>query len=131
MVDAIDIVTREARARVEAALPELLDAIVPTLIDAALRGDDVTATATPAVTPTGPAPAPKDDAKDRARRTLLQGLVVTVLVGITGALGTALADPGFDVFALESWGTAVTAAATAALMSVVAYVQRLVMPPKG
>lgn len=130
-MDAIDIVTREARARVEAALPDLVEAIVPALIGAALRGDDVRTAPTPEVTPTGPAPAPKADAGDRARRTLLQGLVVTVLVGITTALGTAIADPGFEVFALESWGAAGTAAATAALMSVVAYVQRLIMPPKG
>ncbi|MBP2211075.1 lysozyme family protein [Rhodococcus ruber] len=129
MADAIEIVAREARARIEAALPQLVEAVVPALVEAALRGDRVEDVATP--TPTTQLPNPKADAKDRARRTLLQGLVATVLVGVTTALGASLSSPDFSVFELASWSTAGTAAVTAALMAVVSYVQRLVLPPKG
>lgn len=125
---AVEIVTREAKARVEAALPSLVEAIVPALLEAVLRGDKVEDVDTPLV----PIPVdPKADAKDRAWRTLLQGLVATVLVGVTTALGSSLADPTFSFFELGSWTTALGAASAAAAMSGLAYIQRVLESRKA
>ncbi|QXU53606.1 hypothetical protein [Rhodococcus sp. LW-XY12] len=73
----------------------------------------------------------KTDAKDRAWRTLAQGLFVTVLVAIITAFGTAVAAPEFDLLTWDSWRAAATASGTAAVMAVTAYVQRLLSPPKS
>lgn len=75
-------------------------------------------------------PDPKSDAKDRAVRTLAQGLVVTVVLAVITAFGTAVAAPEFDLLTWDSWRAAVTAGGTAAVMAVAAYVQRLINPPK-
>jgi len=82
----------------------------------------------PAATPVVPA---KVDAKDRAWRTLAQGLAVTVLFAIVTAFGTAVAAPEFDLLTWDSWRAAATAGGTAAAMAVAAYVQRLLSPPKS
>lgn len=129
MADAVEIVLREARRRVEQKAPEWIEALLPPLLEAALTGKAVDQVPDP-VTREEPVP-PKPDAKDRAWRTLAQGLVATVLVGLVTAVGTAVAAPGFNVFAGESWQAVGTAAGTAAVMSVLAYVQRLLQPPRA
>lgn len=126
MADVADIVAREARSRIEAALPDLVAAVVPALVDAALKGEPVETVPVPN---TAPVPV-KPDAKDRAWRTLAQGLVATVMLSGAGALGQAIAAPGFDLLGWGSWSGALTGAGTAVLMAVLAYVQRLIQPPK-
>lgn len=79
-----------------------------------------------------PAPAgdPKADARNRAWRTLVQGFVATVLVAAVGAFAHAVSADGFDLFSWESWRVAASTGGTAALMAVLAYIQRLVQPPR-
>lgn len=76
-------------------------------------------------------PDAKSDARDRAWRTLAQGLVVTVILAIITAFGTAVAAPEFDLLTWDSWRAAATAGGTAAVMAVAAYIQRLISPPKA
>ncbi|OOL31850.1 hypothetical protein GQ85_10975 [Rhodococcus rhodochrous] len=128
-MDVVDIVSREARTRVEAALPDLVAAVLPALVEAALRGDPVEDTPTPTVAVPAPVEA-RPDAQDRAWRTLAQGAVATVILAGTGAITQAVAVDGFDPFAWGSWSGALTGASTAILMAVLAYVQRLILPPK-
>ncbi|MFF8768480.1 hypothetical protein ACF07Q_28530 [Nocardiopsis dassonvillei] len=66
-----------------------------------------------------PASTPERDARARALRTLLQGLVVTVLVGAATAVSELASDGGVLTLA-----TVATTAGTGALMAVAAYVQR-------
>lgn len=73
----------------------------------------------------------KVDAKDRAWRTLAQGVVVTVIVAVVTAFGTAVSSPEFELLTWDSWRTAATTAGTAAMISIVAYIQRLISPPKA
>jgi len=70
------------------------------------------------------------DAKDRAWRTLVQGLVVTVILAVVTAFGTAVAAPDFDLLTWDSWKAAATAAGAAVMISITAYIQRLISPPK-
>lgn len=83
-----------------------------------------------------PAPAPstgptaKADARERSWRTLVQGLVATLIVSVGGAAATAIASPGFDILSRESLTTAAAAGGTAAIAAILSYVQRLVQPPK-
>jgi len=70
------------------------------------------------------------DAKDRAWRTLVQGLFVTVILAVVTAFGTAVAAPDFDLLTWDSWKAAATAAGAAVMISITAYIQRLISPPK-
>lgn len=76
-------------------------------------------------------PDAKADAKSRSWRTLVQGLIATVVVGVGGTLGTALVDPNFDIGDISDWKFAGASVGTAAVAAVIAYVQRFVQPPKG
>jgi len=78
-----------------------------------------------------PAPDAHADARDRAWRTLVQGLVVTVVLAVVTAFGAAVAAPGFDLLTWDSWRAAATSGGTAAVMAAAAYIQRLVQPPRG
>lgn len=71
------------------------------------------------------------DAKDRAWRTLVQGLFVTVILAVVTAFGTAVAAPDFDLLTWDSWKAAATAAGAAVMISITAYIQRLISPPKS
>ncbi|BDB62348.1 hypothetical protein [Rhodococcus sp. RDE2] len=73
----------------------------------------------------------KADAKDRAWRTLVQGIVVTVILAVITAFGAAVAAPDFDLLTWDSWKAAATAGGTAAVMAIVAYFQRLLNPPRN
>ena len=73
----------------------------------------------------------KADARDRAKRTLLQGAVATVFVAGMLALAGAVGAPGFDFLDAGSWKTVAGTALGAMLMAGAAYVQRIVNPPKG
>lgn len=124
-----DRVQLEAQRRIESAVAEAstiatqaaLEAI-PTQFSGELVVDENPATDAKADA--------KADAKDRAWRTLAQGIVVTVLVAIVTAFGTAVSSPEFELLTWDSWRTAATTAGTAAMISIVAYIQRLVSPPK-
>lgn len=76
-------------------------------------------------------PDAKADAKSRSWRTLVQGLIATVVVGVGGTLGTALVDPNFDIGDITDWKFAGASVGTAAVAAAIAYVQRFVQPPKG
>lgn len=73
----------------------------------------------------------KADARDRAKRTLLQGAVATVFVAGMLAVAGAVGAPGFDFLDAGSWKTVAGTALGAMLMAGAAYVQRIVNPPKG
>lgn len=153
MADAIELIAREVAAkmgdqietRIEAAtkaVSERLQTEVERRIDAAVsQASEIATSAALAAVPTSPpsqqivvpgVPAQdvKTDAKDRAWRTLGQGLAVTVLVSIITAFGMAVSAPEFDLLTWDSWRAAATAGGTAAVMAITAYIQRLISPPK-
>lgn len=144
--NALDIVTRELTSKVsemvekqvQARVQEALNGVqaeVSARIDALVSEIPAIAAMSAEHQPEQPLADPgvsvRTDARNRAWRTLLQGLVVTVFVAATGAFATAVGKDGFDFGEWESWRLAVNAGMTAALMSVVAYVQRFLNPPKG
>ncbi|MGW9567135.1 hypothetical protein [Prescottella equi] len=116
--NAMEIVKREIMRR--------MDGLVPALLQAAIEGKPVEQVPYPS----GPARPASADARARAGRTLLGGLVTTMILAVLGALGAAIAAPEFDVFSWGSWSGVVQTLATVAVMSVVSFVQRLVSPPK-
>lgn len=124
----------EARlAPIEAEARTRLDAAAA---DAAARVDELVARArleAPAVIGQvlDTVPSVKADARNRSWRTLVQGLIATVIVGVGGAVGQAVAAPGFDITSSAALGTAGTAAGTAAVAALIAYVQRFIQPPKA
>jgi len=75
------------------------------------------------------------DARNRALRTVLQGIVAVVLVPVgdaviqvlQGALGDAVAGKGFDWH--QVLASALVAAGTAAVMAISAYLHRLKLDP--
>lgn len=114
--NALDIVRREIMRR--------MDELAPALIRAATEGKPVESVPYPSTRPA------QVDARARAGRTLLGGLVTTVILAVLGALGAAIAAPEFDVFSWGSWAGILQTLATVAVMAVVSFVQRLVSPPK-
>lgn len=119
--------------RMELEAKKRIDAAVADIPHIAIRAaEQATPTPIPGeLVDTGrPGVDAKSDAKDRAWRTLAQGLVVTVLLAIITAFGTAVAAPEFDLLTWDSWRAAATAGGTAAVMAVAAYVQRLTSPPR-
>mgnify|MGYP007004568483 CR=1 FL=1 len=75
--------------------------------------------------------APKSDAKDRAWRTLLQGLLATILLAGTGAVADALTSESFDITHVGDWKFAITGAATAVTTAALSYVMRFIQPPRS
>lgn len=152
MADAIELIAREVAGKmgdqIEARIQEAVKSVSERVqVEAQRRIESAVAEASTIATqaalraiPTSavgelvvdelPGVDAKTDAKDRAWRTLAQGLVVTVLLAIITAFGTAVAAPEFDLLAWDSWRAAATAGGTAAVMAVAAYVQRLISPPK-
>ena len=144
--NVIDIITRQVVEKVGSELESRADAVVQAVVDRveqeAWRRIDAAVADIPQVairTAEQALPAQlevmpldvKADARDRAWRTLAQGLVVTVLLSIVTAFGTAVGSPTFDMLTWDSWRAAATAGGTAAVMAVAAYIQRLLVPPKG
>lgn len=99
--------------------------------EAQRRLDEFTASLPAAEIVVAPPPPAATDARDRARRTALQGVVATLLVAGMTALTGALAAPEFDLTAAADWRVAATSVLTAVVMAGLAFVQRLVNPPKG
>ena len=75
--------------------------------------------------------SPRADARDRARRTLVQGAAATLLSVAFVAFGQAIVADGFDFTDAGDWKIVGGTVFTAVVMSVLAYVQRIVNPPKG
>jgi len=78
-----------------------------------------------------PLPVPPDartDARNRAFRTFVQGLLVDVTVGVLAAVGPSLASSGF-AFTKDYWQLIAALAAKTAVMTAVAYVSRKLVPP--
>ena len=73
----------------------------------------------------------KTDAKDRAQRTVIQGLVSTVVVAVLLAITGVIGGDGFDIASASDWKAVGGAALGALLTAGVAFVHRLVTPPKG
>lgn len=118
-----DRVQLEAQRRIDAAVAD-----IPTIAIRAAQQAVPTAVPGELVLDTGA--DVKVDAKDRAWRTLVQGLIVTVILAVVTAFGTAISSDNFDLATWDSWKAAATAAGTAVMISVTAYIQRLVSPPK-
>lgn len=72
----------------------------------------------------------RKDAKDRAWRTSLQGLIATVVVAALTGFADILAGDGVDLLSGAGWKVVLGTVAGATVMAVSAYVQRLVNPPK-
>lgn len=71
----------------------------------------------------------KTDARDRARRTAIQGVISTVIVGVLLAVAGVIGGTGFDFTNLSDWKAVGGAAVGAVLATLTAYVHRLVSPP--
>jgi O-acetyl-ADP-ribose deacetylase (regulator of RNase III) len=117
--EQVEIVIREGRARLDEEAKNY-GALVENAVGAVL--------AQPAA-PSTP-PSVKADARERSWRTLVQGLIATVIVSVGGGVATAIAEPGFDILSSASLTTAAAAGGTAAIAAILSYVQRLVQPPK-
>ncbi|MDV2477149.1 hypothetical protein F8M49_20730 [Rhodococcus zopfii] len=76
------------------------------------------------------APDPKTDARDRALRTTVQGAAATVLIAVLLAVAELLGTGTLDLSTGGAWKAIAGTAGGAALMAVMAYVQRLIDPPK-
>lgn len=70
------------------------------------------------------------DAWERAGRTFLTGLVVTVLAGIIQVIGQA-ASTGADFFSKDGWNAVITLAVGSVVSSVFTYILRYVKEPAG
>lgn len=137
MSTAYDVIAREVEKRFRAEFDQRVGAVIEDgrlAIDAAVR--EATAAVDAAVTNAvldGPPASPSDvkaDARERSWRTLVQGALATVVVGVGGTVGTAIASDDFSLSDWGDWKAAGIAAGTAAVAAGIAYVQRLVQPPK-
>ena len=72
----------------------------------------------------------KKDAKDRAWRTSVQGLIATVVVAVLTAFADLLGGDSVDLLSSAGWKVVLGTVAGAAIMAVSAYVQRILNPPK-
>lgn len=81
--------------------------------------------------PPAPVPDPKTDARDRALRTTVQGAAATVLIAVLLAVAELLGTGALDLSTGGAWKAIAGTAGGAALMAAMAYVQRLINPPKG
>ncbi|WP_280447819.1 hypothetical protein [Nocardia cyriacigeorgica] len=128
----VDLVTRavverfhaEAAGRIDAAV-RAAQAEAQQRVDEFLRG-----------LPTMPLPEPepadtKADARERAGRTALQGVVATVLVAVVLAVAGVIGGDGFDITSGGDWKAVAGAAIAAVVATGAAYVQRLVKPPRS
>ena len=79
-------------------------------------------------TVTQPAVSTSADARNRAARTLAQGLVTDVILAVAAILVLALADPDFAWTRLY-WAGVGLAIAKSALTAAASYIARSVMPP--
>ncbi|APE11004.1 hypothetical protein BO226_19190 [Rhodococcus sp. 2G] len=153
MADAIELIAREVAGklgdqiesriqeavktvsdRVQVEAQRRVDAVVAEIPQIAIRvADQAASKPVPGeLVETGrPGMDAKTDAKDRAWRTLVQGIVVTVILAVITAFGAAVAAPDFDLLTWDSWKAAATAGGTAAVMAIVAYFQRLLNPPRN
>lgn len=137
MSTVYDIIAREVEKRFRAEFDRRVEVIVAdgrTAIDRAVTeatshvGELVTAAVLD-----GASSSPVDvkaDARERSWRTLVQGALATVVVGVGGTVGTAIASDSFSLTDWGDWKAAGIAAGTAAVAAGIAYVQRLIQPPK-
>ncbi|OZD74903.1 hypothetical protein CH273_25805 [Rhodococcus sp. 05-339-2] len=74
----------------------------------------------------------KSQARSRALRTLVQGLLAVVLVAAGNAVVQVIAQGSFDIFSWDDWKVVGALAGSAALASGIAYVQNKfgIKPPK-
>lgn len=76
-----------------------------------------------------PAPASTEaDAKNRAFRTFVQGLLTDVLAAVVLAVAPALAGADF-AWTREYWTAVALLAAKTVVLSVVSYISRKAVPP--
>lgn len=73
-------------------------------------------------------PDTRADARNRAWRTFMQGLLVDVTAAVTLAVGPALTGSDF-AWSRTYWATLAALAAKTALTSAVAYLARRIIPP--
>ena len=107
--------------------PRILEAIEDARLSAEHRISEILVS-----TPVGdPVPVvdQKSDARDRARRTAIQGAISTVVVAVLLAVAGVIGGGGFDYTNLSDWKAVGGAAIGAVLATVTAYVHRLVSPP--
>lgn len=75
-----------------------------------------------------PTPAPKkEDARNRAIRTFLEGLISAVITTLVAALPVVLANPQWTK---AFWVGVAISLGTVTLTAVVSYVARFLVPPK-
>jgi len=132
--NVIDIITRQVVEKVAAEVDARIDAGVKIVTDEAHRRIDGYLAELPRpveaeLVAQEPAPA-KVDARNRAWRTTVQGAVATVLVAVLLALAELLGTGTLDLTTGGAWKAIAGTAGGAALMAVLAYIQRLVSPPR-
>jgi hypothetical protein len=74
------------------------------------------------------APVVAADARDRALRTLVQGLAANVLIAVVAAVGPALSGSNF-AWSRTYWATVGTLAASTAVTAAGSYLMRRLVPP--
>lgn len=82
------------------------------------------------VKPIDPPPDTAADAKNRAFRTFVQGLLTDVAAAVVLAIGPSLAGAHF-AWTKEYWSAVALLAAKTVVLSVVSYVSRRVVPPSS
>lgn len=107
--------------------PRILEAIQDARLSAEHRISEILVS-TPVGGPT-PVVDQKSDARDRARRTAIQGAISTVVVAVLLAVAGVIGGSGFDYTNLSDWKAVGGAAIGAVLATLTAYVHRLVSPP--
>ncbi|MBH0119824.1 hypothetical protein I0Q12_09975 [Rhodococcus sp. CX] len=131
--NVIDIITRQVVEKVAAEVDARIDAGVKIITDEVQHRVDGYLAGLPqdveAELVVDPPPA-KADARDRAWRTTVQGAVATVLIAVLLALADLLGTGTLDLATSGAWKAIAGTAGGAALMAVLAYVQRLISPPK-
>ncbi|MDQ1202850.1 hypothetical protein [Rhodococcus sp. SORGH_AS_0303] len=116
-MNGMDLVYAEIKRRMDPEIQARMEQLAEHLFPAVKDGTPLEDVPTPP--PLG-TPAPST----AAARTLVQGLVLTVLSAIVGVVYTALGDDSFQVFELGDWAAVGTTAVTASGMALLAYVMR-------
>ncbi|WP_072814268.1 hypothetical protein [Rhodococcus zopfii] len=129
--NVVDLVTERVLEDLPAIAEKIVEAaIVPITERVAAEVAARMGTGVPAPPAPAPAPDPKTDARERALRTTVQGAAATVLIAVLLAVAELLGTGTLDLSTGGAWKAIAGTAGGAALMAVMAYVQRLIDPPK-
>lgn len=116
-MNGLDMVYAEIRRRVGPEMDARMEQLAKVLLPALNDGTPLDSVPTP---PPPGTPAPTTAAK----RTLVQGVVATILAAIFGVAADTISGGDFQVFDLGDWAGLGTSAVTVAVVAALAYGQR-------